>query len=109
MKNIIIIGNIEEALNFLGQSQIIVGTRFHANILGLILEKTIIPIIYSNKTEEFLKDIDFKGKVFDIKGNCEFDLTLEDLEYKKDVGKEIVRAQEQFKGLDKLLKEVKDE
>lgn len=32
-------GNIEEALNVMANCQIIVGTRFHANILGLLLGK----------------------------------------------------------------------
>ena len=97
-------GNVEEALDYIAQSQIVVGTRFHANILGLLLGKTVIPVIYSNKTTEFLKDIQFEGKVIDIKGDCKFNLTLEDLKYKKDVTKEIEKAQEQFKALDKLLK-----
>lgn len=97
-------GNVEEALNYFAQSQIIVGTRFHANILGLLLRKTVIPIIYSNKTSEFLKDIKFEGKTIDIKGDCKFNLTSEDLKYKKYVTKEIEKAQEQFKALDKLLK-----
>lgn len=97
-------GNVEEALNYIAQSQIIVGTRFHANILGLLLRKTVIPIIYSNKTTEFLKDIKFEGKTIDIKGDCKFNLTLEDLKYKKDITNEIEKAQEQFKALDKLLK-----
>ena len=97
-------GNVEKALDYIAQSQVVVGTRFHANILGLLLEKTVIPVIYSNKTTEFLKDIQFEGKVIDIKGDCKFNLTLEDLKYKKDVTKEIEKAQEQFKGLDKILK-----
>ena len=97
-------GNVEETLDYIAQSQIIVGTRFHANILGLLLRKTVIPIIYSNKTTEFLKDIKFEGKTIDIKGDCKFNLTSEDLKYKKYVTKEIEKAQEQFKALDKLLK-----
>ena len=43
-------GNINQALNILGTSKIIVGSRFHANILGLIMKKTIVPIAYSDKT-----------------------------------------------------------
>ena len=97
-------GNVEEALDYIAQSQVVVGTRFHANILGLLLGKTVIPVIYSNKTTEFLRDIQFEGKTIDIKGDCKFNLTLDDLKYKKDVTKEIEKAQEQFKALDKLLK-----
>lgn len=60
-------GNIEEALNILGDSSIIVGSRFHANVLGIVLKKEIIPVIYSDKTTNMLKDIEFKGKTIDIR------------------------------------------
>ena len=36
-------GNIKEALEELANSQIIVGGRFHANILGMLLKKAVIP------------------------------------------------------------------
>ena len=98
-------GNVEEALNKMAQSEIVVGTRFHANILGLLLGKTVIPIIYSNKTKNFLEDIQFKGKIIDIKKDENIELKEEDLLYKKDVTKQIENAQEQFKKLDELLKE----
>lgn len=95
-------GNIQEALNVLGDSSIIIGSRFHANILGLVLNKTIIPVIYSNKTASMLKDIDFKGKVIDIKKIDEFevsDLKDTDLEYKIDISEYKEKAKNHFKGL----------
>ena len=72
--------------------------------VDVLPRKTVIPVVYSNKTTEFLKDIQFEGKTIDIKGDCQFNLTLDDLQYKKDVTKEIKEAQEQFKVLDELLK-----
>lgn len=99
-------GNIEEALNILGESSIIIGSRFHANILGLILEKTVIPIAYSDKTLNALNDIDFKGKIIDIRKINDFvpnDLSDEDLNYKISVQNQIKLAKEQFKVLDKEL------
>ena len=99
-------GNINEALNILGQSEIIIGSRFHANILGLILEKTVIPIAYSDKTLNVLKDINFKGKIIDIRNLKEFnpdELTQEDLEYKITIKDQILSAQKQFEILDKEL------
>ena len=99
-------GNIEEALNVLGDSQIIIGSRFHANILGLILNKTIIPVIYSNKTTEVLDDINFRGKRIDIKNIYKFnleDFSDNDINYKLDVSKEKIGAEKHFSGLDKVL------
>ena len=50
-------GNIEEALNLFTDSSLIVGSRLHANIIGLILGKPIIPFVYSDKTTHILEDI----------------------------------------------------
>jgi len=97
--------NIIEALNVMADSQIIVGSRFHANILGLVLQKTIIPIAYSDKTINVLKDMNFKGKIFDIRDMDSFDvniLTDEDLLYKFDTSSLKLSAEEQFKKLDEF-------
>lgn len=98
--------NIEEALNIIADSQIVVGSRFHANILGLVFGKTIIPIAYSDKTINSLKDINFKGKIFDIR-NIENlyanELTDEDLNYKLDITNIRENAKKQFEKLDKVL------
>lgn len=99
-------GNIEEALNVLGDSSIIVGSRFHANILGLVLNKTIIPVIYSDKTVNALNDINFKGKIIDIRNIGEFKvdtLKEEDFNYKLDVTNEVKKSKIQFKELSKLF------
>ena len=100
-------GNIEEALNVLADSQIIVGSRFHANILGLILNKTIIPVIYSKKTSNVIEEIGFKGRIIDIKKLNEFDVNdikESELNYKIDVSEEIKNSNKHFEKLDKILK-----
>ncbi len=99
-------GNIEEALNVMGDCQIVVGARFHANIIGLLLGKTIIPIAYSNKTINVLNDMNFKGKILKVQEIDTFDvnsLTEQDLNYKHDVSLQIKDAQRQFEKLDELL------
>lgn len=99
-------GKIDEALNILADSQIIVGSRFHANIKGLVLNKTIIPIAYSKKTTNVLKDLNFKGKVIEINNIEQFivnELSEEDLSYKCNVDNAIINAQEHFKKLDEIL------
>lgn len=100
-------GNIDEALDVIGDSRIVVGTRFHANILGLIMNKVVIPIAYSDKTLNVLNDINFKGRVFDIRKMDEFDvncITSKDLNYKLNVDIQKKEAEKHFRELDKIFK-----
>lgn len=60
-------GELKEALKVLGKAEYIVATRFHGTVLGLGMEKTVYPVIYSNKTTNMLKDIEFHGKSSDIR------------------------------------------
>ena len=100
-------GNIDEALSLLGSSKVIVGSRFHANVLGLLMNKTIIPIIYNNKTKNLLFDLNFKGRVIDINNIEKFDISSlndDDLNYKLDVSFCKKDAERHFEKLDKILK-----
>lgn len=100
-------GNIEEALNVIGDSKIVIGTRFHANILGMVMGKTVIPIAYSNKTINVLKDMNFKGKYFDLNDFENFDVSKiseADLKYKQDINYERENAWRHFEKLDQYLK-----
>jgi colanic acid/amylovoran biosynthesis protein len=101
-------GNIDEAIEQIATSKIVIGTRFHANILGFVFGKTVIPIAYSDKTINVLKDLKFNGKYFDLRKMEDFNvnnLDALDLDYKLDVSKVIEKSKEQFKELDKILKE----
>lgn len=99
-------GNIKEALDEIASCQIIVASRFHANILGLLFNKTIIPIIYSNKTMNLLNDINFTGKQSTIEdiNNFKIDFSDDDLHYKVNVDNQIESAKHQFQELDIMLK-----
>lgn len=102
-------GNIDEALKIISSSKIVVGTRFHANILGLLFNKTVIPIAYSDKTINVFRDMHFEGKIFDIRKNETFDiesLNDDDLKYKHNVEELIIKSNLQFKYLDKILKKI---
>lgn len=99
-------GNIKEALNVMGSSSVIVGSRFHANIIGLLMGKTVIPVLYSDKTKNVLNDLDFDGLVIDIRGLNRFDLSMlneDSLQYKLDVSKAKKSAQKHFEKLDERL------
>ena len=97
-------GNIQQALNVLANCKIIVGTRLHSNIIGMMLSKTVIPIIYSSKTSNILKDMDFKGTIIDLKSLNQIKVENINLEYKQDVEILIQNANKHFEILDKELK-----
>lgn len=100
-------GNIEEAINIIASSSIVVGTRFHANILGLLYGKSILPIAYSDKTINILNDLNYKGKILDIRNLDKFNtfiLTDDDLKYKIDISKQVKLAEKHFQKIDKILK-----
>ena len=87
----------------LADSQVIVGGRFHANILGLLLRKSIIPVLYSDKTLNVLKDMNIDAPVIDIRNLKDFDIssiTDADLNKVYNVEKEKIDAQRHFEKLD---------
>ena len=99
-------GNIEEALNIIGDSSLVVGSRFHANIIGLLLGKTIIPVIYSDKTKHVLDDMNVKTKMIDIRDIENFSIDSindDDLNRIIDVTKQRKDAIKHFEILDKVL------
>ena len=100
-------GKINEALKVIASCEIVVGTRLHANILGLKLNKTIIPIAYSEKLINVLKDLEYKGKIFDINNIEEFkveELKETELKYKVNITTQKENAIKHFERLDKILR-----
>lgn len=51
--------NMGEILSELASSSIVIGTRFHAVVLGLLAGANVLPIMYSHKTKHVLEDIGF--------------------------------------------------
>lgn len=103
-------GNVEETLSIIKSAKIIVGSRYHANILGLIFKKQIIPISYSSKLDNVLYDIGYEGPI--IKLDWLDKLNVEEIlqkEYKYDLKKLdtiIKKSNLQFEYLDKILERV---
>ena len=99
-------GNIKEALNIIGDCRLVIGSRFHANVLGLLMNKTIIPICYNDKTINLLKDINFGGKFMEMEKLNEFDVNAinnDDLEYKIDITFQKDLSKMHFREIDKIL------
>ena len=98
-------GEIQEALGVLLSAEYIVATRFHGTVLGLLMEKKVYPIIYSNKTRNMLQDVGFSGESCEMKelksltlkqvqANAQIHINLEEIAQK---------AREQYEKLDRLL------
>lgn len=98
-------GDLETPLALIAKSEIVIGTRFHAVILGLLFKKKVLPIAYSDKTINVLNDMKFKGQVIDMRKISTFNTSSidPDLIEIQDIEDQIDLAQRQFQELDKVL------
>lgn len=53
---------LDEMIKIFKNSHYIIGTRFHSIVLAILFKKNFYPIVYSNKTENMLKDVGFSEK-----------------------------------------------
>lgn len=98
-------GNIGEALQVLASAKTITGSRFHANILGMVFGKKILPIAYSDKTINILSDMKYPGPIIDIRSIDSFNINELDFNNIQvaDISKLKILAEKQFSELDKVL------
>lgn len=99
--------DLEEAISLIKSFKIFIAARFHANILGLLLNICTIPIIYSNKTTNVLNDLKLHNiaiKMEDL--NLIYNEEYIELRLKEGnmLDKEFLKNNNQFDKLDKLLK-----
>lgn len=99
-------GDLNEALEIIKKSEIIVATRFHAMILGFVYSKKVLPIAYSNKIINVLKDLDFRGQYIDFNNlndlNKHSILNSQSLENSK-LENSKLDSLKIFQGLDKII------
>lgn len=50
-------GNLDDSFNIISEFKLFIAARFHANIIAQLLEVPILPVIYSDKTSNMLRDI----------------------------------------------------
>lgn len=95
-------GNMESTLRTLNSCETVFGTRFHSVVLGLLMGKTVIPICYSNKTENLLDDIGLGDKK-NLVSNLEYGNLQECRLSRKRVWNLGREAEAQFQKLDVYL------
>lgn len=79
-------GNVDGFLESVSACSKFIAVRFHSAIMAYIFEIPFLPIIYSNKTENFLNDIDYMGERFytnDMISNSEMKIAFNKIEEKK--------------------------
>lgn len=100
--------NIYNITSVIAESEFIIASRFHASILGFTANKPVLPIVYSNKTINILKDLSFEGEYIDIR-KLDYNSYIEpnNIEYQHQKIKNIQyvkkKSNEHFKKLDELL------
>lgn len=98
-------GNLEEAISIISQLKLFVAARFHANILGLLCDVGIMPVIYSHKTSNMLKDINLDNILVDMDSLDQlYDINIIEkaINNKINLDDISIQAKEQFKKLNEF-------
>lgn len=66
-------GDLEKIIESVASAEYMIGTRFHAIILGLLFKLKVLPVSYSIKTENMLKTYGLWDEVYDFKKFCSTD------------------------------------
>lgn len=99
-------GNINDTLEKIQESEIVIATRFHSMILAWAYRKKVLPIVYDSKMQHVIDDYQYKGSYIRMDNMGEFGETaiarwLDEKIF--DAADCIERSEEQFKGLDEYI------
>lgn len=99
-------GDINEAIKEISSAEYVIGTRFHSVILGLLFNKKLLPIVYSDKTGNVLNDINYTGKCLKFDDLVNLDVLKLKTYFTKfgDTSELNIEAQKHFEKLDRFLK-----
>lgn len=92
----------------IAESELVIASRFHGAVLGFAANKPVLPVVYSDKTINILKDLSFEGKFIDIR-KIDDNSYIEpiNIQYDKQIINDIQNIKkkscEHFKKLDILL------
>jgi colanic acid/amylovoran biosynthesis protein len=102
--------NIDEILSDIAESEIVIGTRFHATILGLVAQAKVVPVIYSDKTRNVLEDMNFEmNDAVDLRNFHSQDISMCDRAIEHpvvDISHEVRDSVKHFAALDSFLSSI---
>ena len=101
--------NSDSVLKAIAESELIIASRFHATVLGFAADKPVLPVVYSDKTLNILRDFGFNGECLDIrKLRQESYFPISKIDYSKQMlsDKDIYakESEKHFSKLDELLR-----
>lgn len=101
-------GDIDSFLNSLQEVDLLYASRFHAAILGMAMQIPTIPVIYSDKTLNVLRDLEYGGDIVDIRsiGDVARSLTTQVMERSVIEGLNL-SAQSHFQPFDEMVAQSK--
>lgn len=108
LKSLLYQGNPERMLYEMNKCETILATRFHAMILGWVLKKNVVPVIYDEKQAHVLEDAGFCGPMWNAlagetpDGAALLEMCLQ-MGGKMEISSLQTQAEEQFAGLDGFL------
>lgn len=97
-------GNINETIDVFAKAHTIFATRFHSMIIGFLLKKKTIPLIYSIKMDNVLNDSGFKNNFYHIENieNLDIESCLNQ-NYEFDISEYCKQNIVEFEDLDKYI------
>lgn len=97
-------GNYSEIYSMLEGASFVISSRFHSTVIPIAKGVPVLPIPYSDKMRNMLKDLDYRGPIWEVDDE---NITMEQLHnaehysYRQNnIGK---MALAQFEGVDKIL------
>ena len=102
-------GDMEEMFRLLDRSKVIMAGRFHCMVVGWLLNRNTVPVIYNDKMRNVIEDIEYRGLSYELSTEISYDI-WEIIENKEQVPLKLEQftqeAKKQFQYLDGILERV---
>lgn len=95
--------NWQDIISEIQKSKIVIATRFHSMILGMLYGKKVLPIVYNDKIMHFLESIGDEEKGVQLQELENYCLNEQDFVMLDNLEKIIQQSENHFKVLDKWL------